>query len=331
MDKPTEYFGHMVYEELLRKNKQEFNCELCSIQFLTPRRLDEHFAKIHPDDLSARFKCQECDQSFFYREFILHRQLNIPAHENPDRDRPELVCFQCGHQSESRYEMDKHGETVHQSANIYKCPECPLQFPTFSKLSLHMHSLLRKTWGTHCHICELKVTNPWNLNKHLLTEHNIPTNVCEICNKSHLTTHRLEDHMQIHRKQQKKSEIIAEKNRLLELQNRSAQLKRKLKLEHQMEIAEAKNSGKVSEAEEAEQRLKALEETSRTEFSSSRSVLCPCPVCGKMLNSSSVASHVRIVHEKKTGSVRCRQCPEVFGRKCDQVAHMVAAHGYGEF
>ncbi|XP_062551549.1 zinc finger protein 567-like [Armigeres subalbatus] len=198
----------------------QFECEICSRCFKTPKVLTEHQRRPFR---KHRFQCSHCGKTFNERQaFVDHEQshasvrpyecpickkrfslktnfrTHVRYHSVPD---DQFKCEFCGRGFKKKYLLQEH-QAIHQEneSRPFKCHLCSIAFTRKDLLNYHVKEHLGEK-PYKCTQCSASYIHGRDLRRHNRTKHEKSTPfVCDICHNEFGRKDALGKHMKIHRK-----------------------------------------------------------------------------------------------------------------------------------
>jgi len=249
--------------------------------------------------------------------------------------------------------LQKHVEMSHGDLGLEWCLNCQefvLELAEHNKLrheaSLWEGSEFRPvfgiTLGTRCHYqgCDFMATGPTHLSRHTKLKHeNKVYSKCEICGKKSLD---MERHHRIQHRKEKTLECDLCQKKFLTPFTLKKHQRTHTAIEERAETC-LKCGVAVTNMKQHERFVhqkdlpfSCPEEDCQTKFTSSLHLRkhmesvhdkakLACPQCKKMIGVNSLASHIRIVHQKQRNSV-CPECQKTFQNKSHLRNHLQRVH-----
>jgi len=318
----------------------------CGKVILSEEGLISHMERQHL--AGARVACPQCGVAVspaYLPEHLRRRHLGDQ----------QLVCVldTCGDVVTDRGDLRRHVEGEHAALELEWCEQCS-EFC----LELGEHRRLRHEaalWegeearpvfgvvrGVTCHHdnCDFMATGSTHLARHVKLKHENKVSVkCELCGKK---TFNMEKHVRIQHDKQKTLECdVCEKKFITPFtlrkhrETHTAVEDRKQKCPRcGVEVTNMKQHERF--VHQKDLRFSCSEEGCETRFTSKHHLKkhmesvhekakLSCPQCEKMIGINSLASHIRIVHEKRRDHV-CPQCQKTFQNKSHLRNHVQRVH-----
>ena len=136
----------MKKTEVTTTKPKKFNCDYCDSTFTEKRNLIRH-TKIHMENWEL-LKCPECPEKFMRednRERHMQKvhkyiEVNKNTHFRLPRDIRKYSCDDCDMSFKTKYQCQRHNETIHAKDQYFNCKFCHKQFSR--KYSSHIHMQL---------------------------------------------------------------------------------------------------------------------------------------------------------------------------------------------
>lgn len=172
-------------EEFYR-NKTIFTCDVCSVNFISKKRLRIHILEFHPESVK---QCQECDDIFV-------SEVQMEDHKLYHRTGKRFSCDVC----KKRFSTTT-GHRLHARSHVkftpFQCDKCDKSFSTMGILKSHVmrHNGQR---DIACEICPLRFYTKGSLKLHMITHTNEQKFACDICDSRFKNRDSLIKHTQKH-------------------------------------------------------------------------------------------------------------------------------------
>lgn len=177
---------HLTVHRKSHSDEKPFGCDLCSLKFISPGKLNEHLRTSHPE--ARRHQCLECDKSFWY-EYNLKEHMRSHSKERP------FECHLCNKTFRHTKHLNEHLRYVHKDEKLYVCNKCNETFETESFLARHeqLHT------GTEslnfiCDVCGKEYTFKWQLKAHFIVHTGEKPFECNVCTKRFMYKSSLKKH-----------------------------------------------------------------------------------------------------------------------------------------
>ncbi|CAG0917658.1 unnamed protein product [Notodromas monacha] len=199
-----EFRNHVFYEELDKCMKKDFRCVECDVDFVSPRRLNDHMRSAHVGGECANspFQCLECDGVRFdtFQEYIYHRASDEASHVVPEG----LANFACNcadgcdFKGRTDEELVEHASAIHDNKTPFQCPRCRISVPSWKRMARHVVKL--EYGKKYCEECGLFFKTPHHTEWHINETHlKRSPYACSECNKSFPSKRQLLYHMEYHK------------------------------------------------------------------------------------------------------------------------------------
>ncbi|CRK98433.1 CLUMA_CG011791, isoform A [Clunio marinus] len=172
---------HMNTHKKFRK--KDFHCEICENSYFGNDQLQRHVLKNH--ERPKHLSCSICRRTFKTKEDLKNHKL-LPC---------RLPCDICGKML-TQANLKRHIDMVHFNIKPYQCDICGKTMTSRVNIAYHMntHKKFRKK-DFQCHICESSFFQKWNLQRHILKNHEGPKHsTCSICRRTFKTKEGLKNH-----------------------------------------------------------------------------------------------------------------------------------------
>ena len=176
-------------------------CKLCEVTLTSNFKLKKHMLEYHDDKRFANSSCYYCDKTFIYKSLMIQHMRT--EHEQVK----DYKCDFCHVRMSLKFNLQKHMLEKHNDerfANV-PCHLCEKKFICESHKRYHIRRVHEETKDNYkCEICQKTMTSKFNLQKHMLEQHNderfanVPCKICDkkfIC-ESHMTHHVRKVHEQ---------------------------------------------------------------------------------------------------------------------------------------
>ena len=136
--------------------------------------------------------CEQCGKTFT-RNDTLHKHR---AYVHKMRER-KFKCNQCGHSSDSKYNLKAHIDVVHDKIRNHVCEECGQSFSQKNNLKLHIQAVHEmKEKSLKCEQCPYSAYLNSDIKKHVNYVHKkIRNHVCDQCGYAASRVNILRKHM----------------------------------------------------------------------------------------------------------------------------------------
>ncbi|XP_044035042.1 zinc finger protein 3 homolog isoform X2 [Siniperca chuatsi] len=257
-----------------------------------------------PDEAKNLYKCDKCEEAFRYkvsleRHKLTHNELYCNVCRKVLRDAATLArhkashtLFQCN-RCEETFTLFKpllrHCENIHKISRPFKCNHCP---KTFSKL-------------------RILIAHEWKHTGHLPFQ-------CAQCGLRFKTDADLISHERVHTRE--KPYLCAECGKTF---SQKSNLLRHLNFIHSESRNEKKHS--CSECEKSFKEKGALKKHQRSKHLKEL-FRHPCPYCGKMVSSSTIARHKLIHTGERPYKCTMPECDKYFRSTSEVKRHVLIHH-----
>lgn len=167
---------------------KSFSCDVCEKSFTCSSSLVKHKKLVHQRVYSSI--CSHCGKRFTTESTLKD---HITTHTGKKR----FPCDNCK-KSFNRYSnLSTHKLTVHKDVPSHSCKICAKRFETLAKLTEHITTAHRKSERNSYAYdqCDETFLLPVSLFNHKRTIQELHSFVCEICNKSFLTSTHFKHHL----------------------------------------------------------------------------------------------------------------------------------------
>ena len=193
-----------------RAMERKYMCATCKKTFIYLTDFRTH-TYIHPQkqplviasrdgeaaryELVDRFKCKQCDASFYFKSQLWHhRRL-----KHNDKNTSSWVCPVCDQKFDGAVTFKKHSEAVHGITHAFICPTCGKRLRTNIKLTEHSYKHLPpEKHPFYCKLCQKGIPTSGKYKDHMQMHANKREYTCKICNKSFNTATVLQCHRRTH-------------------------------------------------------------------------------------------------------------------------------------
>ncbi|KAM4525484.1 uncharacterized protein PAE49_001401 [Odontesthes bonariensis] len=257
-----------------------------------------------PDETKNLYKCDKCKEAFRYkvslqRHILTHHELYCSVCRKVLRDAATLArhkashmqfqCTRCDQYFTVFKHMLRHCENVHKISRPFKCNHCPKTFPK-------LHLLIRHEWQHtgrlpyQCAQCSLRFKSDCDLAVHVRVHTREKPHLCTQCGKTFAHGSNLLRHMN-----------------LLHSESRN---------DKKHSCSQCEKSFKEKGSLKKHQRSKHLHELFRY----------PCPYCGKMVSSSTMARHKLIHTGEKPFKCTVPDCDKFYRSTSEVKRHVLVHH-----
>ena len=170
-------------------------CSDCGATFARQNQLRRHIRFKH--DLKMNVPCPHCD-------LVLFNEISLYRHNRIHHKDKRFPCQYCSQYFAKREELKEHHAQVHPEITTFKCPACPKELSTYTRLIKHERSE-HQIKPYECTECTAKYSTNQTLQKHIIVVHRGEEYTkdkyasCTECNKLlfskwHLRRHMVNNH-----------------------------------------------------------------------------------------------------------------------------------------
>lgn len=294
----------------------DYACPQCDTRFKLLTSLKHHLKRTcyeygqqhidpeKPDETKNLYKCNVCEEAFRYKvslekHTLTHNELYCNVCRKVLRDAATLerhnvshTPFQCNRCDES-YTVFKpllrHCENVHKIVRPFKCNHCPKTFPRLRFLIIHewQHT---GNLPFQCAQCSLRFRSDMDLVYHHRVHTREKPYLCAVCGKPF----------------SQKSNLLRHLN-LIHGESRN---------DKRHSCSQCEKSFKAKGALKKHQRSKHFNELFRN----------PCPYCGKMISTSTMARHKLIHTGERPLKCTVPECDKHFRSTSEVKRHVLVRH-----
>lgn len=183
------FFGPlMMHTHKKHKVLNPFLCEMCGQGFVTKLNLDNHLKWRH----SQSYSCTKCKENF-------HSLYKLKLHLKKIHSTTHFKCPRCPLIFPSRYLKKRHLVDEHDVKSLqFACDECSKIFTQKSILLNHKLKVHLKQKTVMCTICGHKCFDSYALRRHLVVHSEDRPFECRYCKKSFRRRKTLLVHERIH-------------------------------------------------------------------------------------------------------------------------------------
>ncbi|MHA2297625.1 MAG: C2H2-type zinc finger protein [Candidatus Hodarchaeales archaeon] len=172
-----------VSEKCVKESGSKFVCDLCSSEYSSKYRLQEHIRTVHE---GIRYRCELCNKDYADRSGLAKHIKNV--HENI-----RYHCKQCNKEFQTPSGLSRHLKSIHEGF-LYCCEFCEKDFQSASGLSRHIEAVHNGV-RYHCEFCKKDYSSEKLLQDHIKTIHEGELYFCQFCNKDFQTSSGLTKHI----------------------------------------------------------------------------------------------------------------------------------------
>jgi hypothetical protein len=190
---------HLVSHEATPNDDGSLKCVDCDQLLYGLGALRKHRNKVHVQNISHKFNCNECGQTFpFNKSLKNHILIHHPTDEYLQSVSSQ--CEECNQMFETAQGLNQHQLICLETPNSFPCKECSSNWTSATSLKKHYaehHSLMKEV----CNVCGATITIG-GLNEHKKMHTSTKDNACEHCAKKFLRKRHLNFHIKtVHMKQ----------------------------------------------------------------------------------------------------------------------------------
>jgi len=172
-----------------------FECAVCPFIAPTAKDISSHKAKEHRE--KPRVVCEECGKDFA-RKYELHahvRTIHLGIRD--------AHCPHCDYVASEKGRIKKHVQTVHLNIRGYRCPYCKYAAKNKSGLDNHVNAIHLKLKKHQCPYCDYSAVQSGQIQTHVNMKHsNTKPFKCDMCayrasDKSLLRRHVNQKHLKV--------------------------------------------------------------------------------------------------------------------------------------
>ncbi|XP_073842745.1 uncharacterized protein isoform X5 [Musca autumnalis] len=162
--------------EINGDTNNDYECEICNQKFITPRGIDVHLRRTHPEAYSTiiptKYNCGICNAYFVTKKGLGH-------HMRKKHIYSPYSCEKCHKRFTTQIGLSKHSDMMHPEAHStqthtkHKCELCDSYYTEVRSLRIHMrknHSLPNDTEYI-CEICYKRFATQSGFNAHSYLKH----------------------------------------------------------------------------------------------------------------------------------------------------------------
>ncbi|XP_033987933.1 zinc finger protein 567-like [Trematomus bernacchii] len=294
----------------------EYACPRCDSRFKLYSSFRQHFNRTcfeygqqqfdlqKPEEAMNLYKCDKCEEPFRYK-------VSLNRHKHTHN---ELYCSVCRKVLRDAATLARHKA----SHTPFQCNRCEETFTLFKPLSRHCENIHKISRPFKCSYCpkvvsklRVLITHEWKHTGHLPFQ-------CAQCGLRYKTDGDLTSHQRVHTRE--KPYLCAECGKTF---SQKSNLLRHLNLIH----SESRNEKKYScpECEKSFKEKGALKKHQRTKHLNEL-FRHPCPYCGKMVSSSTIARHKLIHTGERPFKCTVPECDKYFRSTPEVKKHVLIHH-----
>ena len=193
-----EHLGYQSKDFIEEKEVSQFQCEVCSTQFISEISLQRHVKFSHS-------KVEKCSEKTIDKEDSIvksNHKLGIGNHEQKKNKRNRkggrLNCLKCSKTFTEGHNLRSHIRIIHEGIRL-DCPKCEKSFAHKRNLQLHMR-IVHAGILLNCPKCSKTFTQEHNLRTHMMIVHEgikQSSFDCPKCTKTFTQKHSLQTHMRV--------------------------------------------------------------------------------------------------------------------------------------
>lgn len=208
---PNKMECHMINRHIKAGNNYSLTCESCNLVFTYPSIYQEHIEHEHKDDL--KFQCDSCSMKFL-------TESHLETHKMTRKNCRIHSCLVCGRTFTQKGNMERH-MLIHNKDRHFECETCGKKFAQLQVLKMHQTSHSSAKPFT-CSICGKNFARNINLKSHLALHVGKKPFKCTVCGctftmKGNLSRHQKEKHGEIIPTSEEKDSPKAEESDIGEL------------------------------------------------------------------------------------------------------------------
>ena len=186
---------HGIFQGKSRKNKGDFDCDICGKKIGYKDSLRDHKLRLHSEgDHVEQFKCKECNFSSPVRRSVTSHTREVHGREGLRM----LKCPMCKHSSRWEARLLAHIMAVHQKIKDQVCGECGFATARKQNLTKHVREVHLKEKPYACALCDYASAQSNALTDHIEWGHEKPPKrerTCFICVKLLSLKRMLKSHL----------------------------------------------------------------------------------------------------------------------------------------